>query len=118
VHVIGSRERTLPAPPHVVWRSLTDPNAAGSRPWLRLLEDEIEPRVLASEEPELVVWSSLWPRRPHDVVRLDLRPHDHGTAVRWSMTTDAEPPDESATGHIRHRLNHLLWSDLRLSYGQ
>jgi hypothetical protein len=119
VHQIGSRERTLPAPPRVVWRSLADPHEAGTRPWLHLLEDEVQPRVLAAEEPVLVVWSSLWPRRPDDVVRFDLLPAgDGGTAVRWTMTTDVEPPDESSTGHFRHRLNHLLWSDLRLSYGQ
>ncbi len=34
------------------------------------------------------------------------------------MTTEAEPPDDSTTGHLRHRLDHLLWSDLRLSYGE
>jgi hypothetical protein len=118
VHVIGSRERNLPAPPHIVWRSLADPLDAAARPWLHLLDDEVAPRVLVAEKPDLVVWSSLWPRRPDDVVRMELCPHSGGTALRWTMTTDGEPPDDSATGHLRHRLNHLLWSDLRLSYGQ
>jgi hypothetical protein len=107
VHVIGSREKTLPAPPSVVWRSLVEPHAPGARPWLRLLDDEVEPRVLAADEPVLVVWSSLWPR-----------PDGGGTALRWTLTTDAEPPDDGATGHLRYRLNQLLWADLRLSYGQ
>ena len=116
--MIGSRERSLPAPPSVVWRSLTRPHDPGTRPWLRLLDDEVEPRVLVAEEPVLVVWSSLSPRRPDDVVRLELRPDDGGTALRWTMTTEGEPPDDSSAGHLRHRLNHLLWADLRLSYGQ
>ncbi|MCW2633690.1 MAG: hypothetical protein JWQ99_57 [Blastococcus sp.] len=101
-----------------MWRSLTDPLDAAARTWLHLLDDEVAPRVLVAEEPDLVVWSSLWPRRPDDVVRFELRPLSGGTAVRWTMTTDAEPPDDSATGHLRYRLNHLLWADLRLSYGQ
>jgi hypothetical protein len=119
VHVIGSREKVLPAPPHIVWRSLARPHDPAARPWLRLDEDEVEPRVLVAEEPGLVVWSSLWPRRPDDVVRLELRAvADGGTALRWTMTTEDEPPDASATEHFRHRLDHLLWADLRLSYGQ
>jgi hypothetical protein len=118
VHEIGRRERSLPAPTHVVWRSLADPHQPGARPWLRLLEDEVEPRVLAAREPELLVWSSLWPRRPDDVLTFELRPAGTGTALRWTLTTPAEPPDTSLTGHLRHRVNHLLWSDLRLSYGQ
>ena len=118
MHVIGSRERTLPAPPSVVWRSLVRPHDPGARPWLRLLDDEVEPRVMAAEEPVLAVWSSLWPGRPEDIVRLELRPQDGGTALRWTMTTEGEPPDDSTTGHLRYRLNRLLWADLRLSYGR
>lgn len=119
VEVLGSRARRLPAPPHVVWRSLTEPHQAGARPWLRLLDDEVEPRVLEAEEPGLVVWSSLWPRRPDDVVRFELSAVDGGeTRLRWTMTTEADPPDAGFIGHARFRLNHLLWSDLRLSYGQ
>jgi hypothetical protein len=32
--------------------------------------------------------------------------------------TEAEPPDAGMTGRLRFRLDHLLWSDLRLSHGQ
>jgi hypothetical protein len=118
VQVIGSRERTLPAPPHVVWQSLVDPAEAAARPWLRLLDDEVPPRILAAEEPQLVVWSSLWLRRPDDVVRLELRPAPDGsTSLRWTMVTAGELPDAGLTGHVRHRLDRLLWADLRLSYG-
>ena len=115
---IGRRERRLPAPPHVVWRSLAEPHQPGARPWLRLLEDEVEPLVLRAQEPVLVVWSSLWPRRPDDVLTFDLCPAGAETALCWTLSTAAEPPDETLTGHLRHRVNRLLWSDLRLSYGQ
>ncbi|MCL2543696.1 MAG: hypothetical protein FWE71_14735 [Nocardioidaceae bacterium] len=33
----GRRVRKLPAPPRMVWESLTQPHARGTRPWLRLL---------------------------------------------------------------------------------
>ena len=116
---IGRRERRLPAPPAVVWRSLAEPHQPGTRPWLRLLDDEVEPRVLAVQEPGLVVWSSLWPRRPDDVLRFELRPAAGSeTALCWTLTTPDELPDASRTGHLRHRVNHLLWSELRRSYGQ
>ena len=115
---IGRRERRLPAPPHVVRRSLAEPHQPGARPWLRLLHDEVEPHVLRAEPPGLVVWSSLWPDRPDAVLTLDVRPAGTETSLRWTLTTTADPPDESLTGHLRHRVNELLWADLRLSYGQ
>ena len=58
MHVIGSRERSLPPPPAVVWRSLTEPHEPAGRPWLRLQPDEQDPPVLAAEQFALVVWSS------------------------------------------------------------
>jgi hypothetical protein len=102
----------------VVWRSLVEPHRPGTRPWLRLLDDEVQPHVVTAEEPRLVVWSSLWPRRPDDVLTFELRPDGAETALCWTLSTTAELPDASLTGHLRHRVNHLLWSDLRLSYGQ
>ena len=115
---IGARARTLPAPPAVVWGSLVEPHAPGSRPWLVLLPDEVEPQVLEAQRPRLVVWSSLWPSRPRDQVRLDLQDVGGGTSLRFTLLTPDEPPDESKTGHLRKRLNHLLFADLRFSYGQ
>ncbi|MCO1594115.1 hypothetical protein M8C17_02965 [Micromonospora sp. RHAY321] len=120
VHVLGSRRRSQPAPPHVVWRSLRDPYEAGSRPWLELRDDEVPPRVVAGYAPVLVVWSSLWPHRPLDQVRFDLaaQPPGQGCALRWTLTTDGELPSESTLGYLRHRLNYLINDRLRLSYGQ
>jgi len=116
--VVGTRERRLPAPPQVVWRSLAEPHRPGARPWLRLLADEVEPQLRDAVPPGLVVWTSLWPRRPDVVLAFEVRAAGAETALRWTLTADGEPPDESLTGHLRYRVNHLLWSDLRLSYGQ
>jgi hypothetical protein len=116
---IGSRARTLPAPPPVVWESLTDPRRPGARPWLTLLADEVDPVVLAAEEPGQVVWSSLWPSRPDDQVHFALTASGNGgTSLRFTLFTPNEPPDQGKVGHLRRRLNHLLFADLRFSYGQ
>lgn len=119
----GSRVRKLPAPPGIVWESLTRPRRQGARPWLNLLADEVEPRVLAAEEPYEVVWSSLWPSRPNDQIRFELtaagRPAlgSSETLLRFTLLTPDEPPDDSKTGHLRLRMNQLLFADLRFSYG-
>ncbi|MET1073025.1 MAG: hypothetical protein ABWY11_10310 [Umezawaea sp.] len=116
---IGSRARTLPAPPGVVWHSLVEPRRPGARPWLDLLPDEVEPAVLAAEEPSRVVWSSLWPSRPNDQVHFGLTASgDGGTSLRYTLLTPDEAPDPSKTGHLRRRVNQLLFADLRFSYGR
>lgn len=118
VTVVGSRERRLPAPPAVVRRSLAEPHQPGARPWLVLGDDEVVPEVVDDGAPERLAWRSLWPRRPDLVLAFELRAVGSETALRWTLTAAGEPPDESLTGHLRYRVNHLLWSDLRLSYGQ
>ena len=115
---LGSRTHKLPAPQHVVWESLTNPHRQGSRPWLILLSDEVEPEVLVAEEPTLLLWSSLWPSRPHDQVQLELSSVGGETALKFTLLTPGDPPDPSRLGHLRKRLNHLLAADLRFSYGQ
>jgi hypothetical protein len=115
---IGSRAQKLPAPPSVVWDSLVEPEREGARPWLRLAADEVAPRVLGADQPPRVVWSSLWPSRPHDEVHFELVAIGSETSLRFTLLTPDEPPDQSTTGHLRYRLNHLLFADLRYSYGQ
>nr|WP_280251888.1 hypothetical protein [Nocardia abscessus] len=116
---IGSRARTLPAPPRVVWESLAEPRRPGARPWLELLSDEVEPRVLGAERPNRLVWSSLWPSRPDDQVHFELTAVRGGeTSLRFILLTPDEAPDPSKAGHLRRRLNQLLFADLRYSYGQ
>lgn len=117
---IGSRRRNLPAPPHVVFEDLTVPNRSAARAWLRLLDDEVEPVVLESDEPSRVVWSSLWPRRPDARIVFDLPQGvpGGGTDLLWTLTVDVPTPDESLTGHMRKRINTLINSNLRYTYGQ
>ena len=56
---VGTRKRNQPAPPAVVFEALTEPERPGGRPWLLLLQDEIPPQVIDSDQPALVVWSSI-----------------------------------------------------------
>ncbi|MEU7144363.1 hypothetical protein ABZ942_33305 [Nocardia sp. NPDC046473] len=116
---IGSRARRLPAPPFVVWESLTEPRRPQARAWLELLSDEVEPRILEADKPHTVVWSSLWPSRPDDQVHFELTAVKGGdTLLKFTLLTPDEAPDQSKTGHLRRRLNQLLFADLRFSYGQ
>ena len=115
---LGRRRRTLPPPTLVVWESLTDPHRVGSRPWLNLLADEVEPQILESVRPSLVVWSSIWPQTPEQLIRFELESDGaEGTALTWTLMSPTEL-DASAVGHRRYRLNRLIWADLRYSYGQ
>jgi len=118
VREIGARARKLPAPQAVVWDSLMMPAEATARPWLNLLDDEVEPRVVSARKPDEIVWSSLWPSRPNDTVHLTLSTAGSETLLRFTLLTPDELPDSSKTGHLRRRLNYLLFADLRFSYGQ
>ena len=115
---LGSRRRNLPAPPHVVFEDLIAPTRNTIRTWLHLLDDEVAPVVLESQAPGYVVWSSLWPRLPDARIRFDLPPGGSGTDLRWTLTTDGDPPDASMTGHLRKRINVLINANLRYTYGQ
>jgi hypothetical protein len=116
--VLGRRTRNLPAPPAVVWESLSVPRRPGARPWLNLLPDEIEPSILETSRPNLVVWSSIWPKTPDQEIRFEIASDgSYGTNLTWELHSPVEM-DASAVGHRRFRLNRLLWADLRYSYGQ
>ncbi|MBE5451281.1 hypothetical protein D2E64_03040 [Mycobacteroides abscessus] len=117
---IGSRQRHLPAPPQVVFGDLVSPRSVGIRPWLNLLDDEVQPEVVESHAPDCVVWSSLWPRRPDARITFELptRGPGCGTDLRWTLTVDEPAPDESLTGHMRKRINTLIHANLRHTYGQ
>ena len=94
------------------------PAALTARSWLNLLEDEVEQKVLFAKKPVNIVWSSVWRSRPNDTVHLTLSAVDSETLLRFTLLTPDELPDSSKTGHLRRRLNYLLFADLRFSYGQ
>ena len=95
-----------------------NPHRIGSRPWLVLVSDEVEPQVLQAAKPNLVVWSSLWPSRPADQVRFELIEVDGETSLRFTLLTPNDPPHEDRARDLRKRLSSLLFADLRYSYGQ
>jgi hypothetical protein len=76
VEELASKEKTQAPPAWVVWDALADPGHPGSSAWLDLADGEVAPQVLEASRPALVVWSSLWPDRPRDRVRFELRPKD------------------------------------------
>ncbi|WP_045878667.1 hypothetical protein [Pseudofrankia sp. DC12] len=116
---IGSRRRSQPAPPHVIFEALTEPDRDPWRPWLILLADEQPPRVVASSWPRELTWSSLWPKRPDATIHFDLprRTTDGGTDLCWTLWADEPLPDASTIGHLRKRLNQLINANLRYSFG-
>lgn len=116
---IGRRRRSQPAPPHVVFEDLSEPDRDPCRPWLELLDDEQRPRVLRSEAPSTLVWSSLWSKRPDAMVTFDLPSSaDGGTDLQWTLHVDEHPPDDALVGHMRKRLNQLINANLRYTFGQ
>jgi hypothetical protein len=115
---VGSRSKRLPAPPHVVWESLTEPRRSGARPWFEIDHDQVEPRVLRVEEP-LLVWSSLWPDRPSDQVEIRLAPDGNETRLGFRLLVPDDDPLDADTAAYRSRwLSRLFFADLRESYGQ
>jgi hypothetical protein len=117
---VAGRTRNQPAPPHVLFEALTQPDRDPSRPWLTLLDDEQRPRILEADPPSLVVWSSIWVRRPDARVRFDLPPDrgHQGTDLRFTLLVEEPVPDASLLGHLRRRLNVLINADLRFTFGQ
>ena len=115
----GSRIRSQPPPPAILFAALTEPDQDPARPWLRLLDDEQPPRILADERPHLVVWSSLWTKRPDALIRFDIASDGGaGTKLRWTLLVAEPMPAPPFLRHLRKRLNELINRDLRLSFGQ
>jgi hypothetical protein len=117
VREVGSRARDLPAPVHVVFEALTEPNRDPFRPWLLLLDDEVAPVITGGVSGAQVVWSSLWPSRPDAQIQFDLTASS-GTYLRWTLLVDEPSPDASKLGHMRKRLNVLINANLRYTFGQ
>lgn len=78
----------------------------------------MRPQIIESDEPTLVVWSSIWPERSDTVIRFDLPPGGGGTDLRWTLSVEEPVPDEALLGHLRKRMNQLINAELRYSFGQ
>lgn len=114
----GRRRRNQPAPPGVLFEALTTPDRDPNRPWLFLLDDEQPPRVVEADEPGLIVWSSLWVKRPDARIRFDLPPGGGGTDLCWTLLVDDPLPEPALLGHLRLRVNQLINGNLRCTFGQ
>ena len=117
---IGKRKRNQPAPPHILFEALTQPDRDPARPWLDLYDDEVRPRVLQADPPSMVLWSSLWVKRPYARIRFDL-PSDsrnQGTDLCWTLLVDEPVPQDALIGHMRKRINQLINANLRYTFGQ
>jgi hypothetical protein len=115
---IGRRKRNQPAPPQIVFAALSNPDEDPSRPWLELLDDEQRPRVIQAEPPSVLVWSSLWVKRPDATLRFDLPLGQGGTDLCWTLYVDEPVPDDALVGHMRKRVNQLINANLRFRFGQ
>jgi hypothetical protein len=115
---IGQQTRTQAPPPHIVYDALLRPSRDEPRNWLSLVDDEIAPRILESEKPSLVVWSSLWPDRSEDVVRFEIEPDNSGSRLTWRLLSPDDQPEAGRLGWMRYRLNFLINGQLRFSFGQ
>jgi hypothetical protein len=118
MEAIASRKRNQPAPPRFVFEDLCDPHRQPVRPWLHLLDDEIEPVVVESHEYHRVIWSSLWVKRPDARVQFDLEASRGGTDLRWTLYVDGPVPDPTLFKHMCKRIGDLINANLRYTYGQ
>ena len=101
-----------------MFEALVQPHRDQSRPWLFLTVDEQDPEVVQAHQPDLVVWSSLWPSQPTATIRFEILP-DGGsaTSLTWMLSVDGPPPDDAIV-HMRKRINTLINGNLRSTFGQ
>jgi hypothetical protein len=116
VLTLGTRRKAQPAPVHVLREALCEPNRDPARRWLVPLDDEVVPAVLEAEE-RVVVWSSLWVKRPEAQIRFDLEEDGQGSLLRWTLL-DVDDPGPALLGHMCKRVQQLINGELRYSFGQ
>jgi hypothetical protein len=73
---------------------------------------------LEAQQPRHLVWTSLWPDRPNDQIRIELAATGGETSLRFVLLTPDQAPGDEKTRDLRRRLSHLLFADLRYSYGE
>ena len=114
------RRKSQPAPPHVVFEALTQPDRDPHRPWMHLLPAEVRPTVVRAQPPHLLVWSSLWTAHPEAQVQIELtqRAHDSGTDLTWTLLLPDPAQEVEEVRAMRKRLNRLINGDLRETFDQ
>jgi hypothetical protein len=111
---VRRRSKTQSPPPWVVFEALVDPDHGARWQWLHLAAGEIAPRVLEADRPSLVVWSSLWPDRPGNLIRYEIEPDgESGTRLTWVLLAPEPETDPIRSQQMRHRLNLLINGNLR-----
>jgi hypothetical protein len=113
----ASRRRNQPAPPAGIREARTELNRSPSGAWLSLREDQQPPEVKV-DQPDLVIWSSIWASCPDARVRLDLAAEGEGTALRWTLLVDPPVPEPALLRHMGKGLNQLINADLRYTFVQ
>jgi hypothetical protein len=115
VRELRSRTRSQAPPAWAMFDALSDPvGDQARREWLRLEDGELLPQVVRADRPSLVIWTSPWPDRPDDLIRFDIEDH----RLTWTLLGDAGPADEPRLDQLRYRLDVIINSDLRHSFGQ
>lgn len=117
MQAVATRRRTQPPPTWVVFEDLANPGRATGRSWLYLLDDETPPHVLAAQRPTLVVWSSIWTKRPDANIQFDLAGSGSETALRWTLLVEPPAPDDRLFRHMCQRIGELINAGLRYTYG-
>lgn len=114
---IASRRRKQAPPRWVVFEALTQLDRKFRVDWLSLGDGEVRPKILQSVEPELVVWSSIWPWRPDAKIRFDIGGGAGSeTDLRWTLFVDEPAPDDETVVAMRKRLNVMINSRLRANF--
>ncbi|MGV0152801.1 hypothetical protein ACSW29_05635 [Rhodococcus sp. GB-02] len=114
---VATRRRSQPPPARFMFEELIDPHRQPARHWLELLESEIAPEIVRAVEPELVIWSSIWPDRPDAVIRFDIEAIGNSTMLRWTLFLDDPILSEPDVVSMRKRLNTLINANLRSIFG-
>mgnify|MGYP000860495585 FL=1 len=82
-------------------------------------DDEQRPSIVESVEPDRVVWSSIWPWRPEALIRFDIEDTAQSSAyLRWTLLVDEPAPDDETIVRMCRRLNELINTNLRSTFGQ
>lgn len=82
-------------------------------------DDEQRPSIVESVEPDRVVWSSIWTWRPDALIRFDIEGGEQSSAhLRWTLLVDEPAPAGDTVVRMRKRLNELINTNLRSTFGQ